>query len=76
MCGEQTKLTVENMSFSGVVLADFPEYIHTLIQVKEACALANYRAGILEEEVFLEIVKACRKAKELSYAENRSEDVV
>ena len=75
MCGEQTKLTVENMSFSGVVLADFPEYIHTLIQVKEACALANYRAGILEEEVFLEIVKACRKAKELSYAANLPVDV-
>lgn len=72
---EQTKLTVENMSFSGVVLADFPEYISTLVQIKEACALANFRAGILEEEIFLEIVKACRKTKDLSYTRSFPVDV-
>ena len=66
MYGEQTKLTVENMSFSGVTLAQFPEYIRSLIQVKKACAIANYRAGYLTEEIFRCILEGCQKADSLS----------
>lgn len=64
--GEQTKLTVENMSFSGVTLAQFPEYIVSLIEVKKACAIANYRSGFLDGEIFTRIIDACEKACKLS----------
>ena len=35
--GEQTMLTVQNMSFSGRKLGDYPEYISNAIKVKKAC---------------------------------------
>ncbi len=63
--GEQTRLTLENMTFSGIALSEFPEYIQSLIQVKHACALANYRAGLISEEIYHAIAGACRKGMEL-----------
>lgn len=57
--GEQTKLTMENMSFSGVKLADFPSYLTALVQVKKACAIANNRAGLLNDEKMNAICFAC-----------------
>ncbi len=59
--GEQTRLTLENMSFSGVTLSDFPSYLFSLIQVKKACAIANWRAGLLTEEKREAICTACDK---------------
>ncbi|MEE0511840.1 MAG: lyase family protein [Peptococcaceae bacterium] len=58
--GEQTKRTLENMSFSGVPLSNFPQYIRMAACVKAACALANQRAGLLSQERALAIDKACR----------------
>ena len=57
--GEQTKLTVENMSFSGKELSDFPEYIINAAKVKKACATANYTVGGLEINKFKAISAAC-----------------
>lgn len=57
--GEQTKLTLKNMSFSGVRLSDFPSYIKALVWVKKACAAANHRAGLLDEEKTKAICAAC-----------------
>lgn len=57
--GEQTKLTVENMSFSGVKLSEFPSYLSALILIKKACAIANYKAQCLSEEKKEAICAAC-----------------
>lgn len=57
--GEQTKLTLENMSFSGIRLSDFSSYIKALAQVKKACAVANHRAGLLDEAKTEAICSAC-----------------
>ncbi|MFM1651330.1 lyase family protein [Brevibacillus sp. B_LB10_24] len=47
--GINTLRTVENMSFSGRKLADYPEYIRAMAQVKKAAAIANCQAGLLAE---------------------------
>lgn len=57
--GDQTRLTLRNMSFSGVPLARFPMYILAAAQVKKACALANSRAKLLPPERAGQIHKAC-----------------
>lgn len=57
--GEQTKLNLENMSFSGTTLSDFPEYIKAAVLAKKACANANFRAGLLSEEKRAAIACAC-----------------
>lgn len=67
--GEQTRLTLENMSFSDVKLSDFPSYIASLVQVKKACAVANYRAGFLIDEKKTAISTACDELLKDDYRE-------
>lgn len=67
--GEQTKLTLENMSFSGVTLADFPSYLKALTEVKKACAVANHRAGLLNDEKKEAICSACDELLQNGYLE-------
>ena len=57
--GQQTKLNLENMSFSGERLSRFPEYISAAAKVKKACAMANDGAGFLPPEVAKNICSAC-----------------
>ena len=57
--GEQTERTLANMSFSGVRLADFPEFIIALARVKKACALANRRADELDAARCEAVLRAC-----------------
>jgi aspartate ammonia-lyase len=56
--GEQTRLTIENMSFSGRYLRDYPEVIKAMAAVKKAAALANRGAGQLDPAVAERIVWA------------------
>lgn len=58
--GEQTRLTVATMSFSGRRLADYPEFIRTAAQVKAAAAAANAAAGLLDAGKAARIGMACR----------------
>lgn len=67
--GEQTRLTLENMSFSGVRLAEFPSYLITLAQVKKACAIANHRVGLLDDEKKEAICQACDELLQHDYSE-------
>lgn len=67
--GEQTKLTLENMTFSGVTLAEFPSYLAALTEVKKACAVANYRAGLLEKKKKEAICHACDELLKYGYLE-------
>ena len=57
--GEQTELTIRNMSFSGIRLSEYPEYITNAARVKKACAAANLKAGGLAEDQAQAIENAC-----------------
>ncbi|MCD8350835.1 MAG: hypothetical protein LUC93_09525 [Planctomycetaceae bacterium] len=57
--GEQTALTVKNMSFSGRILGGFPGYVAMGARVKHAAALANHAAGYLTEDKAVKIARAC-----------------
>ncbi|MDO5754806.1 MAG: aspartate ammonia-lyase [Tissierellia bacterium] len=55
--GIHTKRGMDNFPITGQKL--HVELVRALAIVKKACALANYEAGLLEEEVKDAIVKAC-----------------
>ncbi|PJN88639.1 aspartate ammonia-lyase [Bacillus sp. mrc49] len=57
--GIQTWRTAQNLSFSGQLLKDYPEYIVSLAMVKKAAALANLEAGKLAPSIGNAIVNAC-----------------
>lgn len=73
--GDQTKLTLQNMSFSGVRLAEFPTYIFALAEVKKACALANYRSHLLSQEKMEAICAACDALMQNDYTAHFPVDV-
>lgn len=57
--GIQTMRTVQNLSFSGRTLSQYPTYIQSLALVKKAAALANQEAGIFDEFIGNAIIHAC-----------------
>lgn len=57
--GVQTARTIDNMSFSGKTLSQYPVYICSLAKVKKAAAVANCRAGIFDQSIMKAIVGAC-----------------
>ncbi|MBQ0078635.1 MAG: hypothetical protein KBS66_01915 [Eubacterium sp.] len=71
--GEQTILTAKNMTFTDWKLKHFPEFIDAALNIKAACAIANYRAGLLSEEKKDAIVAAC---EELRLGKYRSQFIV
>lgn len=73
--GEQTKLTVENMSFSCWKLSHFPEFIISAAKVKKACAIANYVAGDLNIRQMKAINQACNELIDGKYVDQFPVDV-
>lgn len=73
--GEQTRLTLENMTFSGVPLRRYPAYLRAAAQVKTACARANAQAGLLSEEKAKAIEAACQKVASGDYDDQFPVDV-
>ena len=73
--GEQTKLTVENMSFSCWKLSHFPEFIISAAKVKKACAIANYVAGDLNIKQMKAINQACNELINGKYVDQFPVDV-
>lgn len=57
--GIHTLRTVNNMSFSGKVLKQYPTLINSLAIVKKAAAKANLEAGLITEEVQSAISTSC-----------------
>ncbi|SED63553.1 aspartate ammonia-lyase [Rhodobacter sp. 24-YEA-8] len=57
--GVHTARAVENFPISGIPLADFPEFIRALAQVKQAAARANQRLGVLRPEKARVIDEVC-----------------
>lgn len=62
--GIQTQRALENFKISGVTLQFFPEFIEALVEVKKACALANYDLGFLSDEIKNGIIAACDEIME------------
>ena len=73
--GEQTMLTVQNMSFSGRKLGDYPEYVSNAVKVKKACAMANFTVGDLDIKYYKAISTACDELISGKYPEQFPVDV-
>lgn len=57
--GIQTVRTLQNLSFSGRTLSQYPTYIESLALVKKAAALANQEAGVFDVKIGNAIIAAC-----------------
>lgn len=57
--GIQTLRSAENMSFSGRMLRDYPEYVEALALVKKAAARANAEIGVLPGRLAEAVEAAC-----------------
>lgn len=57
--GVQTFRALENFNISNTKISDFPEFINAFAYVKKAAAMANYELGLLPENIFKAICKAC-----------------
>ncbi|RXI48841.1 aspartate ammonia-lyase [Malaciobacter mytili] len=57
--GVQTARAKENFNITGITLSQFPTFIVSLAKVKKACALANHKLGLLEENKKNAICEAC-----------------
>ncbi|MEJ9232938.1 aspartate ammonia-lyase [Peribacillus butanolivorans] len=74
--GIQTLRTVQNLSFSGQLLKNFPEYIVSLAMVKKAATLANVEAGILAPSIGTAIVNACDQLIRGNYQDHFIVDIM
>ncbi|WP_342513386.1 lyase family protein [Sporosarcina sp. FSL K6-1522] len=57
--GIQTSRSIQNLSFSGRMLKQYPGYIKSLATVKKAAALANCEAGVIDHSIADAIIHAC-----------------
>ena len=57
--GIQTLRAVENLSFSGRLLGNYPDYIRALATVKKAAARANRDAHVIDARRLAAIERAC-----------------
>jgi aspartate ammonia-lyase len=57
--GAQTARALANFNASGTPIGHFPDFVRALALVKKAAARANYRLGLLSEEIADLIEEAC-----------------
>jgi aspartate ammonia-lyase len=57
--GIHTARSLENLSFSGKTLGDYPDYVRALAMVKQAAARANRDARVLDARRARAIERAC-----------------
>lgn len=62
--GIQTARAVQNFSISGKTIADVPYLVASIIDVKQAAAVANERIGVLAPEISLGVQWATRQARQ------------
>ncbi|MGE7837407.1 lyase family protein [Viridibacillus arvi] len=74
--GIQTMRTVQNLSFSGQLLKNYPEYIESLAMVKKAAALANLESGDLSPSMSNAIVDACNQLIQGNYHDHFIVDIL
>ncbi|WP_136680720.1 aspartate ammonia-lyase [Neptunomonas sp. XY-337] len=56
--GIQTLRAKENFAISGKTIAHIPDFVASIVQIKHAAAIANNRAGVLDQSVSDAIGKA------------------
>ncbi|MBN9336817.1 MAG: aspartate ammonia-lyase [Chryseobacterium sp.] len=59
--GVQTQRAINNFNISGQRLFSYPEFINALAYIKKGAAKTNYELGLLEENLYQHIIKACDK---------------
>lgn len=60
--GVQTLRAIENFAnITGIELGHYPNYIKALAIVKQAAAVANHDLGLITDEVYEAICKACKE---------------
>ena len=74
--GVQTLRAMENFPITGVLLADFPELIIALAQVKEAAAQANMALGLLDAKLGTVIIRAAREVQHGRHHEHFRVDMI
>lgn len=74
--GVQTMRAMENFPITGVPLADFPELIIALAQVKEAAAKANMSLGLLDATVGGALVAAAQEIQQGRHHEHFRVDMM
>ena len=57
--GVQTQRAIENFKISGQLLSSYPEFIIGLAYVKKAAAETNFALGLLDENIYRNIVLSC-----------------
>lgn len=57
--GVQTQRAIENFKISGQTLSSYPEFIRALAWVKKGAAMTNYSFGLLNDELYQNILLAC-----------------
>ena len=57
--GVQTQRAINNFNISGQKLFSYPEFIKALGYVKKGAAKTNYELGLLDENLYQHINKAC-----------------
>ncbi|MBM4192788.1 MAG: aspartate ammonia-lyase [Gemmatimonadetes bacterium] len=74
--GVQTLRAIENFPITGVPLADFPELIIALAQVKEAAARTNASLKLLDPTIADAIVRASREIQRGKHHEHFRVDMI
>ncbi|QQG51244.1 MAG: aspartate ammonia-lyase [Candidatus Saccharibacteria bacterium] len=62
--GVHTLRATENFPITGTSVQMYPGFIDAIAYIKEACAVANYRLGLLDRIRTEAIVKACQEIRE------------
>lgn len=57
--GVQTQRAIENFKISGQTLSSYPEFIRALAWVKKGAAMTNHSFGLLNDELYQNILLAC-----------------
>jgi aspartate ammonia-lyase len=74
--GIHTLRALENFPITGTPISVYPALTEALACVKEACALANYELGLLDQERAQAIVQACREIRNGRYHDQFVVDVI
>lgn len=62
--GVHTLRATENFPITGMPVRVYPGFIDAIAYIKESCAVANYRLGLLDRIRTEAIVKACQEIRE------------
>lgn len=62
--GIQTLRAKENFAISGKTIAQIPDFVTSIVQIKQAAAMANHRVGVLDATVCNAICQAAQEILE------------